>query len=273
MTLWTFRTPVTQEAPASWGDYLFVRVRLNRGISVFEGPPGTYRALRFPTQDEIASATTAYMGGHEFVVTDATRAALMAAGVGVTSQNFTPIQDGVMGVSTVNGDSGPDVVLNFLSVGAGRQLKVRRAYVTSGNITVPSTGGTWAALTGLELDIPAAVGDYVELTVSGMYQPAAASFIDAAVISGATLKRYASSGGGSPTTANGTGEGDPSLYAAPGTYRTSGFHFGFTVTSGDLDAGNVRFVMAALSGGAGAALYASTDYPFRWTAKNYGPVL
>lgn len=273
MTSWVFRTPAVAEGPASRADRLFIRLKIPRGVSVLEAPQGVFQALRFPTQDEIAAAVTTYMGGHEFTVNDATRAALIAAGVGVDASNFTPIQDGTVGVSTVNGDPGPDVILIYSEVGANKQLVVRRAYVTSGNIIIPSTGGTWAALTGMELDLPAAVGDYVELTASFMYQPAAASFIDAAVISGATLKRYASSGGSSPTTANGTGEGDPSLYSAPGTYRTSGFHFGFTVAAGDLDTGNVRFVMAALSGGAGAALYASTDYPFRWTAKNYGPVL
>lgn len=270
MTLWTFRTPVTQEAPASWEDRLFLRVKLARGVSVFEGPPGAYRAIRFPSQDEIAAATTTYMGGHEYLVDDATRAALMGAGIGVTAANFTPIQGDDMGVSTVNGDPGPDVVLIWSGVGAARQITVRSAYVTTGNIVLPSTSGLWAAVSGLELDLPAAVGDYVELVPSFMYQPSGGTFIDLAVIKGASLVRYASSGGSAPATAN---EGDPALYNAPGTYRSSGVHFGFTVASGDLDAGNVRFVIAALSSNTGAAIYASANYPLRWTAKNYGPVL
>lgn len=270
MTLWTFRTPTTQEGPASWEDRLFLRVKLARGVSIFEGPPGAYEAIRFPTQDEIAAATTAYMGGHEYLVDDATRAALMAAGLGITGSNFTAIEDGDMGVSTVNGDAGPDVVLIWSGVGAGRQIKLRSAYVTTGNIVLPSTGGLWAAVSGLELDLPAAVGDYVELTASFMYQPSGGTFIDPAVIKGAALVRYASSGGPAPATAN---EGDPALYNAPGTYRSSGVHFGFTVASGDLDAGSVRFVIAALSNNTGAAVYASANYPLRWTAKNYGPVL
>ncbi|MEU3522327.1 hypothetical protein AB0E62_00365 [Streptomyces sp. NPDC038707] len=78
------------EGPASWEDPLFVRYTLARGITILEGPPGVYRAVRFPTQDEIAAASTTYMGGHEYVVDDATRAALIAAGVGVTDSNFTP---------------------------------------------------------------------------------------------------------------------------------------------------------------------------------------
>lgn len=90
MATWTFRTPSVDEAPASWNDRLFIRVKLARGITVLEGPPGTYRAVRFPSQDELAAATTAYMGGHEYPVDDATKAALIAAGVGVTDANFTP---------------------------------------------------------------------------------------------------------------------------------------------------------------------------------------
>lgn len=89
MTLWTFRPPSVDEGPASWGDRLFIRVKLPRGVTVLEGPDGTFRAVRFPTQDEIAGATTAYMGGHEYVVDDATKAALIAAGIGVSDANFT----------------------------------------------------------------------------------------------------------------------------------------------------------------------------------------
>lgn len=92
MATWTFRTPSVDEGPASWDDRLFLRVKLARGISVLEGPPGTYRAARFPTQDEIAaSAPGMYMGGHEYVVDDATKAALIAGGVGVSASNFTLI--------------------------------------------------------------------------------------------------------------------------------------------------------------------------------------
>ena len=86
---WLFRTPTVLEGPAGL-DPLFHRVRLDRGISISELPQGTYRALRFPTQDEIAAAYFFYMGGHEYVVDDATKAALIAGGVGVSDSNFTP---------------------------------------------------------------------------------------------------------------------------------------------------------------------------------------
>lgn len=88
MTTWTFRGPTVDEAPASWEDRLFIRVKLARGISILEGPPGAYRALRFPTQDEIAAAVTTYMGGHEYSVNDETKTALIAANIGVSDANF-----------------------------------------------------------------------------------------------------------------------------------------------------------------------------------------
>ena len=89
MSSWTFRPPVVDEGPASWDDRLFLRVKLTRGISIQELPQGSYRTLRFPTQDEIADAHFFYMGGHEYEVDDATRTALINAGIGVTSANFT----------------------------------------------------------------------------------------------------------------------------------------------------------------------------------------
>lgn len=269
MTAWVFRTPVVSEGPASWDNRLFVRVKLDRGVSVLEGPPGSYRAVRFPTQDEIAATTTTYMGGHEFVVTDATRAALIAAGLGITAANFTPIASD-MGVTSVNGLTGPDVILVFSDVGSNRQLKIRKAIITTGNITLANTGSTWTPVPGVELAIPAAVGDYVELAANFMWQPSGSQWLELAAVSGASIVRFGSTETSSPTT---VGEGDPALYVAPGTYRTSGAGMGFIVTAPDLDTGTVRFVVATKGTSGAAALYASANYPFRWTAKNFGPVL
>ena len=89
MSAWLFRTPTVAEGPAGL-DPLFHRVKLDRGITILE-TAGVYSSLRFPTQDELAAATTAYLGGHEFTVDDATKAALIAGGVGVTESNFTLI--------------------------------------------------------------------------------------------------------------------------------------------------------------------------------------
>lgn len=85
-----FRTPTIDEGPATWSNRLFLRVKLTRGITVLNNG-GVYTAVRYPTQDEIAAATVAYQGGHEYVVDDATKAALIAGGVGVTEANFTAL--------------------------------------------------------------------------------------------------------------------------------------------------------------------------------------
>lgn len=97
MTFWVFRPPTVSEGPASWEDRLFLRVKLDRGVTVLEGPPGAFRAVRFPTQDEIAGATTAYIGGHEYSVNDTTKASLIAGGVGVSAANFTTPDTGGFG--------------------------------------------------------------------------------------------------------------------------------------------------------------------------------
>lgn len=89
MATWTFRPPTVEEGPAGL-DPLFHRVKITRGVTVLE-TAGVYSSLRFPTQDELAAATNAYQGGHEYVVDDATKAALIAGGVGVTEANFTLI--------------------------------------------------------------------------------------------------------------------------------------------------------------------------------------
>lgn len=91
MATWIFTTPYVDEGLEVWQtDPLMKFYKLAQGISILEQPPGTYRAVRFPTQDEIAAATTFYQGGHVYTVDDATKAALIAAGVGVTSGNFAP---------------------------------------------------------------------------------------------------------------------------------------------------------------------------------------
>ena len=90
MASWTFRTPTVDEGPAAWSNRLFLRVKLPRGITVLNNG-GVYTAVRYPTQDELAAATAAYQGGHEYVMDDATKAALIAAGIGVTEANFTAL--------------------------------------------------------------------------------------------------------------------------------------------------------------------------------------
>lgn len=92
MATWQFTTPHNDQGPASWEDWLFVRVKLGRGITILEGPPGTFTTVQYPTQDEItASAPRFYMGGHQYVVSDQDRTDLINANIGVTSANFVQL--------------------------------------------------------------------------------------------------------------------------------------------------------------------------------------
>lgn len=92
MATWLFTTPSNSQGPASWEDWLFVRIRLDRGITLLENPPGTFTAVQFPTQDQIAASSPRfYMGGHQYVVSDQDRTDLLAANVGVTTANFTQL--------------------------------------------------------------------------------------------------------------------------------------------------------------------------------------
>jgi hypothetical protein len=153
--------------------------------------------------------------------------------------------------------------------GKAKKLVIRQGYVTSGNVTLPNTGSAWQALSGFELAIPAAVGDYVELGVNAMRKDATGnSWLDQAVIVGSpgSLVRYLSSGGSTPGV-----EGDPGWYVPQVGIISRGAPRGFVVTSDDRDGGNVRLVTAVKGNGTGI-LYASTDYPFFWRAINYGPV-
>lgn len=155
----------------------------------------------------------------------------------------------------------------MLSGGTGLKA-IRQAYITSGNITLPATAGAWAPVAGVELAIPAAVGDWVEISPSFMWQPVSNdAFLDLGATVGASTVRYGSTGTGTPAV-----EGDPAMYFAPGTYGKVGAHFAFQVTAPDLDAGNVRFTMNSAGTVAASTLYASGAYPYRWIAKNYGAV-
>ncbi|MDF2969378.1 MAG: hypothetical protein K0Q93_3156 [Nocardioidaceae bacterium] len=148
------------------------------------------------------------------------------------------------------------------------RLVVRQAYITSGNTTLPDTAGAWQILSGFLLAIPASVGDYVELGAHGMRNNTETGFLDVAVVSGASIVRYLATGTSSPAV-----EGDPGWYptgpAAP--FPNQAAPRGFTVAEGDLNSGVVTFAVVAKATGAGT-LYASSDFPFYWQAKNHGPV-
>lgn len=168
------------------------------------------------------------------------------------------------GVAALDG-TGKVPAAQLPASGGGSTLAVRRAYVTTGNISLPDTSGTWAVLSGLELAIPAAVGDDVQLGVHAMRSDTPGSFVDVAVVVGSTPVRFLSSGTATPAV-----EGDPGWY--PGGFVGQSAPRGFAVAPGDRDGGNVRFVVVAKAAGTGT-VYASAAYPFYWQADNRGPAL
>jgi hypothetical protein len=144
---------------------------------------------------------------------------------------------------------------------------VTRGAITAGDFTTTNVGSTWTQATGLTFSVPAAVGDYVEFRPSFMIDPAGTSFFDVAVKVSGSFVRYASSGSGTPAT-----EGDPGIYGDASYVGAGGGAMDLVVESGDLDAGNVVFALVYKGTGTSSIVYASTNYPLRWRAFNFGAV-
>ena len=90
MATWLFQTPTVKEGPA--GEHrLFYFYKLDRGITIVLKPTGGYEQIRYPVDGDLASYPQVYEGGYNHIVDDATKAALIAGGVGVTESNFTAI--------------------------------------------------------------------------------------------------------------------------------------------------------------------------------------
>jgi hypothetical protein len=89
MAYYLFKTPNVEEGPAG-GHRLFHFYKLNRGISIAKSG-ATYSQVRYPVDEDIADYDEFYRGGYNHIVNDATKAALIAGGVGVTEANFTAI--------------------------------------------------------------------------------------------------------------------------------------------------------------------------------------
>jgi hypothetical protein len=52
-------------------------------------PPPLGGGARFPTQDELREAVRYFQGGYDYEIDDATKAALLAADVGVSEDDFS----------------------------------------------------------------------------------------------------------------------------------------------------------------------------------------
>jgi len=90
MTEFVFTTPIVEEGPAGSGR-LFHFYKLNRGITIVLKPTGGYAQVRYPVDGDLRGFPEVYEGGYNHTVDAATKAALIAGGVGVTEANFTAI--------------------------------------------------------------------------------------------------------------------------------------------------------------------------------------
>ena len=89
MANYTFVTPVISEGPAGRHRLFYFR-NLNKGITIIK-TGGVYSQVRFSLDSDLLTYDEVYRGGYNYTVNDATRTALIAGGVGVTSANFTAI--------------------------------------------------------------------------------------------------------------------------------------------------------------------------------------
>jgi len=89
MPNYIFTTPVVEEGP-SGGHRLFYFFKLNRALTVIR-VGDEYEADRWYSQDELEAVDEYWLGGHEHEVTEATKAGLIAGGIGVTEENFRAI--------------------------------------------------------------------------------------------------------------------------------------------------------------------------------------
>ena len=89
MADYIFKTPTVREGPAG-RHRLFYFYKLDRGISIAKSG-GTYSQVRYLVDEDVANYDEFYRGGYNHTVDDTTRAALIAANVGVTSANFTAL--------------------------------------------------------------------------------------------------------------------------------------------------------------------------------------
>ena len=87
MATYIFRPPYVLEGP-SGGHRLFYFATLRKGVSIAKSG-GVYSQVRYVVDSTIAEYEEFYAGGCQHVVNDATKAALIAGGIGVTETNFT----------------------------------------------------------------------------------------------------------------------------------------------------------------------------------------
>lgn len=152
--------------------------------------------------------------------------------------------------------------------GGGSSMVVKRGVVTSGDVS-PAADGAWTFWSAApQITLAAAVGDYISVEACDfMLDPTnSGTFFDWAVIVSSAPVRCMSTQTSTPAI-----EGSPAFYIQPSTYRGFGPVFEFVAASGDISGGNIT-VGWVHKGTATGTLFASTNYPYRWRAINYGAV-
>ncbi len=91
MATWLFKTPTVEEGPSGSGSRLFYFYKLDVGVSIVR-QNGVYSQERYILDSDLPNFQEIYQGGRNYEVSDATKAALIAGGVGVTEANFTEVQ-------------------------------------------------------------------------------------------------------------------------------------------------------------------------------------
>jgi len=87
MATYVFETPIIREGTTG-GHRLFQFYKYNRGISIVKDA-GVYIQVRYLTDEDLRSYQEVYLGGNKHIVSETTKAALIAGDVGVTEENFT----------------------------------------------------------------------------------------------------------------------------------------------------------------------------------------
>lgn len=81
MTTYILTPPRVKETPAAW-DRFFVRIGIDRGITIAQRIDGTFYQVRYPSLDELNGLKNYWLGGHVHTISASDAAALTAAGYG-----------------------------------------------------------------------------------------------------------------------------------------------------------------------------------------------
>ena len=83
-----FTPPVEDEGPMG-GNWLFARYTRKQGVTVYR-VDGQFYEDRFPAQDDLVDADLIYLGGHEYVISNAEAQNLINLNAGYNVTLITP---------------------------------------------------------------------------------------------------------------------------------------------------------------------------------------